>query len=76
MTFKFGGTYKDSCDMSISEHLQNYEKQTNRQHDLKQSAQGFPKLQTVKQDNQVRDRLNTYRDGHVGRSTMIGNKLN
>ena len=73
MTYKFGGTYKDSCDMSISEHLQNYEKQTNRQRDLKQSAQGFPKFHAVKQDKQVRDRLNTYRDGHVGRSTMIGN---
>ena len=58
--------------MSISEHLQNYEKQTVRQLDLKEVAKGFPKLQATKQDPHVRDQLNTYRDGYVGRSTMIG----
>ena len=72
MTFKFGGTYKNDCDVSIGEHLHNFDQNKEKFLDVKRVSEGVPSLEAVSFDPAVRDRLNTYRDSYVGRPMMIG----
>lgn len=72
--FKFGGTYKEDCDVCIDEHLTNFKGHVTKQNSLRQTTRAFPQLQPVATDPGVRDHLNTYRDTHPNRPLMMEDK--
>ena len=71
-TFKFGGTYRDQCDVSLGEHITNFNKYNVKNADLKKSVEAFPRLAPIQHDPVIRDHLNTYREAFPGRPTMMG----
>ncbi|XP_002739701.1 ciliary microtubule inner protein 2B-like [Saccoglossus kowalevskii] len=63
MPFKFGGTYKEDCDVCIDDFLTNTKKHGTNVHELKQTVNGYPNLNAVtKDDDRVIKRLNDFRD--------------
>jgi hypothetical protein len=62
MRFKYGGTYKNLCDVSIDEHLTDHKKVLDYERCMRHTVKSFPKLQVLNHDPNVRDHLNTYRD--------------
>lgn len=72
--FKFGGTYKNDCDICIDEHMSNTGTYQDKEKSLLNSMKSFPQLQAINRDPEVRDHLNTYRDTHPKRPTLMDDK--
>lgn len=72
--FKYGGTYKEDCDVCIDEHITNLQGHTTKINDLRTATKSFPQLQPKKFDPEVRDHLNTYRDTHPNRPILMEDK--
>ena len=70
--FKFGGTYKEDCDVCIDEHITNLSGHKQKINSLRTATKSFPQLQPKKFDPEVRDHLNTYRDTHPNRPILMG----
>ncbi|XP_070540758.1 ciliary microtubule inner protein 2B-like [Ptychodera flava] len=63
MPFKFGGTYKEDCDVCIDDFLHNTRQHDGKITNLKQTTSGHPSLKIVnKNDASVIKQLNHYRD--------------
>ncbi|XP_052222587.1 uncharacterized protein C10orf82-like [Dreissena polymorpha] len=71
MTFRFGGTYKTDCDLSIDEYMTNRTTHDLRQGDLRRSVTMVPRLTATSHDPQVRDQLDRYRDTHPTRPMLM-----
>ncbi|ELU07069.1 hypothetical protein CAPTEDRAFT_182825 [Capitella teleta] len=72
--FKFGGTYKEDCDVCIDEHISSVNKHKDKMRDLHAVTQSTPQLKPVKFDPEVKDKLNTYRDTHPNRPILTEGK--
>lgn len=73
-TFKFGGTYKNECDVSIDEHLTNFKRQCSKSADFQHSIATSRQHDALRYDPEVRDHLNTYRDTHPHRPILMDSK--
>lgn len=63
MPFKFGGTYKEDCDVCIDDFLTNTKKHAANTQALKQTVNKYPNFKPVTaEDGQVIKRLNDFRD--------------
>jgi len=60
--FKFGKTYKEECDMCLSEFFANRQLMTQKQQELSMTSRSLPSLQPVSGDPEVRDRLNSFQE--------------
>lgn len=72
--FKFGGTYKEDCDVCIDDFLTSRNNYSQKEIDLRRSAKSFPTLQAISRDPYVRDHLNTYVDNIPGKTIMAESK--
>ena len=72
MTFKFGGTYKDDCDVCIDEYMTNKQNQEFKIRDLKQQVNSVPQLTAISRDPHVKEYLDRYRDTHPNRPLLMG----
>lgn len=72
MTFKFGGTYKDDCDICIDEYMTNRQTHDLRQTDLKRQVSSVPRLTSISHDPIVKEKLDRYRDTHPSRPLLMG----
>jgi len=62
--FKFGGTYKNDCDVSIDRHITNFQNTMKFEDVMRNTVKRFPRQQVLNHDPIIRDHLNTYRDTH------------
>lgn len=69
--FKFGGTYKNDCDVCIDEHMTNYQNQEFKMRDLKQQVDTVPRLTAISHDPHVKEYLDRYRDTHPNRPMLM-----
>lgn len=74
MTFKFGGTYKEDCDVCIDEYMTNRTNHDQRQRDLTRQVSCIPRLTAVSHDPSVKEKLNRYRDTHPSRPLLMEDK--
>ena len=73
--FKFGGTYKNDCDVCIDENMTNYQNQEFKIRDLKNQVNTVPRLTAISHDPHVKDYLDRYRDTHPNRPMLMGKWL-
>jgi len=64
LMYKFGGTYKNDCDVSIDKHISACNYTSHKEAYLRHMVKIAPKQQVLNHDPLVRDHLNTYRDTH------------
>lgn len=74
MPFKFGGTYKDDCDVCIDEYMTNTQNQEFKIRDLKQQVNSVPRLTAISHDPHVKEYLDRYRDTHPNRPMLMEDK--
>ena len=72
MTFKFGGTYKEDCDVCIDEYMTNRSNHDQRHRDLTRQVSAVPRLTAVSHDPSVKEKLDRYRDTHPSRPLLMG----
>ena len=60
--FKFGASYKVSCDDCIDQFLTMRDKTDLKHEDLVRSARAYPRLKPIDTSDNIRDKLNTYTD--------------
>jgi len=64
LLYKFGGTYKNDCDVSIDRHMSACDYTRQKEAYLRHMVKIAPTQQVLNHDPLVRDHLNTYRDTH------------
>ncbi|XP_045202617.1 protein FAM166B-like isoform X2 [Mercenaria mercenaria] len=74
MTFKFGGTYKEDCDVCIDEYMTNRSNHDQRQRDLFRQVSSIPRLTATSHDPSVKEKLDRYRDTHPSRPLLMEDK--
>ncbi|XP_059151513.1 protein FAM166B-like [Physella acuta] len=74
LMFKFGGTYRHDCDVSIGNFLTSRDSHADKQYELLRHTSANPRLTAISHDPDVKDKLNTYRDTHPIQATLIANK--
>ncbi|KAL5011375.1 hypothetical protein ScPMuIL_009926 [Solemya velum] len=74
MPFKFGGTYKEDCDVCIDDYLTNRRTADIKDADLRQQVRGYPSLTPIAHNPGVRDKMNLYRDTHPAQPTLLEDK--
>jgi len=72
MTFKFGGTYKDDCDVCIDDYMTNRQNHNLRHNDLRRQVTMVPRLTAISHDPVVKEQLDRYRDTHPSRPMLMG----
>lgn len=71
--FKFGNTYRVECDVCLNEHFGNLSKQSAKEDETRKSFRSFPHLQSISQDPEVKNHLNTFAD-HLSRTNLKDDK--
>ncbi|XP_046567438.1 uncharacterized protein C10orf82-like [Haliotis rubra] len=74
MPFKFGGTYKDDCDVCIDTFMSNTKNHDFKMRDLQRQIRSYPRLTAISHDPTVRDKLNLYRDTHPTQPMLLEDK--
>jgi len=74
LMFRYGGTYKHDCDLSIDNFITARDGHANKQAELARHTKATPPLTAVSYDPAVRDRLNRYRDTHPTPATLVADK--
>ena len=72
MPFKFGGTYKDDCDICIDEYTTNRQVHDFKNRDLTRQVSSVPRLTAISHDPYVKEYLDRYRDTHPNRPLLMG----
>ena len=60
LSFKFGSTYTDECDVSLSEHFANLRRQDDREAETLRTVRSMPNVTSLRGDPEVKDHLNEY----------------
>ncbi|CAL1545615.1 unnamed protein product [Lymnaea stagnalis] len=74
LLFKFGGTYRHDCDLSIDNFITNRDTYATKQEELLRHTSANPKLTAISYDPDVRDKINHYRDTHPNQATLTASK--
>jgi len=74
LLYKFGGTFKNDCDVSIDRHMSAADYTRLKEAYLRRIVKTAPTQQVLNHDPLVRDHLNTYRDTHPLPPVLAGNK--
>jgi len=74
LMFRYGGTYKHDCDLSIDNFLTARDGHAGKMTELVRHTKATPPLTAVSHDPAVRDRLNRYRDTHPTPATLVADK--
>ncbi|KAI8779436.1 protein FAM166B, partial [Biomphalaria glabrata] len=71
LMFRFGGTYRHDCDLSIDNFITNRDSYAAKQEEVLRHTNANPKLTPISHDPLVRDKLNSYRDSHPNEATTM-----
>ncbi|XP_055897509.1 uncharacterized protein C10orf82-like [Biomphalaria glabrata] len=74
LMFRFGGTYRHDCDLSIDNFITNRDSYAAKQEEVLRHTNANPKLTPISHDPLVRDKLNSYRDSHPNEATTMPDK--
>lgn len=74
LMFRYGGTYKHDCDLSIDNFLTARDTHAAKQSELVRHTKAMPPLTAISYDPSVRDKLNRYRDTHPTPATLVADK--